>query len=93
MPVRPLVHEAIRGVVMARMALDGLQHAVIAEMTAGYRPTYRGHEWTQETFDDLEAAIAAVETAFHYLKAVQFPETRASREADAMKLLTAPRPD
>ena len=67
--------------------MESLQLAIMTEMRAGYRPTIRGHLWGVAQFSDLTAAAAAIEAAFHLAKAVQFPETRISRWADALEQL------
>lgn len=81
--VRPLLNETIRHTVMARLTMEELQYAVVREMKAGFRPTYRGHAWSSETIATLESAGLAIEVAFHLLKAVQFPESSISRRRDA----------
>lgn len=83
MSVRPFLHDALRGVVDARLALESLRPVIIEDMQAGMRPTYRGHEWNRETFDLLQGANEAIEIAFHLLKAVQWPETKEGRQIDA----------
>lgn len=54
--------------------MEGLHVAVVHEMQQGYRPTYRGHEWSKEHFDALTAAAFALEAAWHLLKWAQTPE-------------------
>jgi hypothetical protein len=78
-----LLNEVLGHAVHARMSMESLQAFIIDEMQSGYRPTTRGHAWGVAQYQDLDAAAAAIEAAFHLLKAVQFPETRSSRRADA----------
>jgi hypothetical protein len=77
------LQQALGNVVHARMNMQALQLAIIEELQSGYRPTYRGHDWSVTQFNDLAAAAHAIEAAFNLMKAVQFPETRDSRLADA----------
>ena len=69
------------------MSMESLKAAIIEEMEAGYRPTTRGHEWGRVQFSDLEAAALAIQLAFDLMKAVQYPEVRYSRIADAALVL------
>jgi hypothetical protein len=83
--IRPLLQEVLGHVVHARMDMQALKLAIIDEMQSGYRPTYRGHAWGREQFEDLEAAGHVLEAVFHLLKGVQFPEMRSTRWVDALE--------
>lgn len=83
--IRPLLLEVLGHAVHARMSMESLKAAILDELRAGYRPTTRGYEWNRDQFIDIEAAGLAIQVAFDLLKAVQFPETRASRLADALE--------
>ena len=85
--IRPLLLDVLDHVVHARMSMESLKAAIIIEMEAGYRPTTRGHEWGREQFSDLEAAGLVIQLAFDLMKAVQYPEVRYSRIADAALVL------
>lgn len=54
--------------------MDLLKSMIINEMEAGYRPTYRGHEWGHQHFEAVAQAASAIQVAFDYLKWIQFPE-------------------
>lgn len=74
MAIRPQFHEVLGYIVHARIGMDLLKAMVVSEMHAGHRPTYRGHDWSQQHFEAIERAAEAIEVAFDYLKWMQFPE-------------------
>lgn len=85
--IRPLLNGAVRYLVFARIQMEELKFAIVTEMREGFRPTYRGHEWSAQMFTDLEMASAAIELAFSALKMVQFPGVRHTRVDDVAKAL------
>ncbi len=87
--IRPQLNEVLGHVVHARLAMDTLEAVVIEEMRAGYRPTYRGHEWDQRHYEVLTFSRTALECAFDSLKWVQFPEATFRLE-DVAARLSAP---
>lgn len=88
MPVRPQFHEVMSHVVHARLSMDLLKTMILSEMQAGYRPTYRGHEWSHQHFEAVEKMAEAIQVAFDYAKWLQFPEAN-SRWAEAESGLEA----
>ena len=80
--IRPL-YEMVGSVADARFKLKGIEAELLEEMSAGYRPTHRGHPWSKEMFDVLTSLSLALEVAFDLAKAIQFPETLPSRLTDA----------
>lgn len=85
--IRPLLNGAVRFLVFARIQMEELQHTILTEMREGFRPTYRGHEWSHQQFADLELAGHAIELAFSALKMCQFPEVRHTRVDEVERAL------
>jgi hypothetical protein len=81
--IRPHLLDMLGHVVHARMMADVLQAEIVRDMSEGFRPTFRGHEWNRDHFDALEGAVHALEVSWHLLKWLQFPEVQ-SRLQDAL---------
>lgn len=75
--IRP-VYEVLGHIAHGRIEMEGLKALVVSEMQSGFRPTHRGHEWSREHFDLLEAAGVALEVSWHLMKALQFSDSGAN---------------
>ena len=72
--MRKELHEVLGHVAYARIAMDVLKLEVLREVQHGNYPTYRGHYWSKVQYDALQKASDDIESAFQYLKYLQFPE-------------------
>jgi hypothetical protein len=93
--VRPHLAEVLADLAHAQTSVKVLEEVIVATMEDGYRPMYRGHEWTREHFIAIEAASKAMGMAWELMKWVQFPEMESRLEAAAQYLsdLTASQKD
>jgi hypothetical protein len=78
--VRRSMLDVLGHVVHARIDAEKLQLDILSDMQQGYRPLYMGRELGKEDLEAIEAAIAAIEAAFQWLKWLQTPSMTSRRE-------------